>query len=74
MKYTTTQVAKFITAAVTGISTIGVSIATALTDGNITPDEWAIIIPIISGAVLTAAGVFFVPNGLAGDGNVEEKK
>jgi len=67
MNYTPAQIAKFLTAAVTGLSTIGVSFAQALKEGGITPDEWAVLIPIISGAILTAIGVFVVPNGLEGD-------
>lgn len=67
MKYTPAQVAKFLTAVVTGLSTIGVAVAQTLTDGDITADEWAVLIPVISGAVITALGVFVVPNGLEGD-------
>lgn len=68
MKYSASQVAKFITAVVTGLSTVGVALATALSsDSKITADEWAVLIPLISGAVITALGVFYVPNGLKGD-------
>lgn len=67
MNYSPTQIAKFLTAAVTGLSTIGVGVAQALTDGKITADEWAILIPVISGAIITAIGVFVVPNGAEGD-------
>jgi hypothetical protein len=67
MKYTPAQIAKFLTAVVTGLSTIGVSFAQALKEGGITPDEWAVLIPIISGVIITAIGVYAVPNGLQGD-------
>lgn len=67
MKYSATQIAKFLTAVITGLSTIGVGVATSLSDGVITPDEWSVLIPLISGALITAVGVFAVPNGLKGD-------
>lgn len=68
MNYSASQVAKFIAAIVTGLSTVGVAVATAASsDGRITGDEWAVIIPLISGAIITALAVFTVPNGLTGD-------
>jgi len=68
MNYTAAQVAKFIASVVTGLSTVGVAVATAMSsDSRITGDEWAVIIPLISGAIITALAVFTVPNGLTGD-------
>lgn len=66
MKYTASQIAKALAAAVTGLSGVAVGIATAATDG-ISGDEWAVIIPLVSSAILTVLAVFTVPNGLEGD-------
>ena len=67
MKYSASEVAKFLTAVVTGLSTIGVAFSQAMLDGKITPNEWAVLIPLVSGAIITAIGVFVVPNGLEGE-------
>lgn len=72
MKYSPSQIAKFLTATVTGLSTIGVAFAQALKDGGISADEWSVLIPVVSGAIITAIGVFVVPNGLEGDKDVKK--
>ncbi len=67
MKYTASQIAKAIAAAVTSLVLVGCAVALALTDGIVKPEEWNLIIPLIGNVILTPLAVFTVPNGLEGD-------